>query len=59
MELKGERCRRMHRKKDRHEMVLEIKLRSKDRILLGIFDSIPIFRADMDASDDDDVARVF
>ena len=47
--MKMSKCRR--EEKDRHEMVLEMELRSEVKILERYFDSIPTFRADMRASE--------
>ena len=47
------------KKEYRHEMVLEMKLRSEERDLWRIIGSISNYRGDRSATMIDDVARVF
>ena len=50
---------RREKKKYRHDMVLEMEMKSEDMMQRRIFDSIPTYRADRRATEFDDGARVF
>ena len=52
--MKMSKC--IKKKKYRHEMVLEMEMRSEDMMQRRIFDSIPTYRGDISATEIGDVA---